>query len=81
MMHIRARVRFTPGQLKKKVNQATFKSMNHAAGTIRMTAKRSIRKRKKPSNPGSPPSSPTGMLRRVLRYEVNRDRGEAVIGT
>ncbi len=80
MMHIRARVRFTPGQLKKKVNQATFKSMNHAAGTIRMTAKRSIRKRKKPSNPGSPPSSPTGMLRRVLRYEVNRDRGEAVIG-
>jgi hypothetical protein len=80
MMHVRARVRFTPGQLKKKVNQATFKSLGQAAGTIRLTAKRSIRKRKKPSNPGSPPSSPTGMLRRVLRYEVNRDRGEAVIG-
>ncbi len=80
MMHIRARVQFTPGQLKKKVNQATFKSLGHAAGTVRTTAKRSIRKRKKPSKPGSPPSSPTGMLRRVLRYEVDRQREQAVIG-
>ena len=79
-MDIRARVRFTPGQLKRKVNDATFRSLGQAAGTIRVTAKRSIRKRKKPSNPGSPPSSPTGMLRRVLRYEVNRDKQEAVVG-
>jgi phage gpG-like protein len=79
-MHIRARVRFTPGQLKRKVNDATFRSLGQAAGTIRVTAKRSIRKRKKPSNPGSPPSSPTGMLRRVLRYEVDLEKKEAVIG-
>lgn len=80
MMHIRARVQFTPNQLKRKVKDATFRSLGQAAGTIRITAKRSIRKRKKPSSPGSPPHTQTGMLRRVLRYEVNRDREEAVIG-
>lgn len=79
-MHIRTRVRFESGQIKKKVNQANFRSLGHAAATIRKTAKRSIRKRKKPSSPGSPPHTQTGMLRRVLRYEVDREREQAVIG-
>jgi hypothetical protein len=80
VIQIRTRVRFDKGRVKKKVQAANFRSLGHAAATIRLTAKRSIRKRKKPSNPGSPPSTQTGMLRRVLRYEVNRNREEAVIG-
>ena len=80
MIQVRTRVRFDEARVKKKVQAANFRSLGHAAATIRLTAKRSIRKRKKPSNPGSPPSTQTGMLRRVLRYEVNRDREEAVIG-
>lgn len=80
MIQLRTRVRFNQSQVQKKVQAANFRSLGHAAGTIRLTAKRSIRKRKKPSSPGSPPHTQTGMLRRVIRYEVNRDREEAVIG-
>ena len=80
VIQIRTHVRFSQGPVQKKVQTANFRSLGHAAGTIRLTAKRSIRKRKKPSSPGSPPHTQTGMLRRVIRYEVNRDREEAVIG-
>jgi len=79
-MHIRARVRFDANRVKKKVDQASFKSLSHAGGTIRKTAYRSIRKRKNPSRPGSPPSSPTGRLRRSFRYEVDRRTPGVVIG-
>ncbi|QDT10732.1 hypothetical protein [Planctomycetes bacterium K23_9] len=80
MIRIRTRVRFDSGQVKKKVNTANFRSLGQAAGAIRLTAKRSIRKRKKSSSPGSPPHTQTGMLRRVLRYEVDRVREQAFIG-
>jgi hypothetical protein len=79
-MHIRTRVRFDANRVKKKVDQANFRSLGHAGGTIRKTAYRSIRKRKKPSLPGSPPSSPTGRLRRSFRYEVERQTPGVVIG-
>ncbi|XZE55816.1 hypothetical protein SH139x_001843 [Planctomycetaceae bacterium SH139] len=80
MMHIRTRVRFNANRVKKKVDQASFNSLGHAGGAIRKTAYRSIRKRKNPSQPGSPPSSPTGRLRRSFRYEVDRRAPGVVIG-
>jgi hypothetical protein len=79
-MHIHARVRLNANRVKKKVDQANFRSLGHAGGTIRKTAYRSIRRRKNPSRPGSPPSSPTGRLRRSFRYEVDRRASGVVIG-
>lgn len=79
-MHIRTRVRLDAARVKKKADQASFKSLGHAGGTIRKTAYRSIRKRKNPSRPGSPPSSPTGRLRRSFRYEVDRRTPGVVVG-
>ena len=77
---VRIRVRFNANRVKKKVDQASFKSLGHAGGAIRKTAYRSVRKRKTPSRPGSPPSSPTGRLRRSFRYEVDRQGPGVVIG-
>ena len=50
------------------------------AAAIRLTARRSIRRRKKPSRPGSPPHTQTGRLKRSIRYEVDKATPDVVIG-
>ena len=80
MIHLRTRVRFNANRVKRKVDQASFKSLGHAGGAIRKTAYRSIRKRKKPSRPGTPPHTQTGRLKRSIRYEVDRRSPGVVIG-
>lgn len=66
--------------VKRAVKRANIQSLSHAGGAIRLTAVRSIRRRKKPSKPGTPPHSPTGKLRRAIRYAVDHVREEVVIG-
>lgn len=80
LVRIRAHSRFDQKRLKKKVDEGTFRSLGHAGAAIRLTARRSIRRRKKPSSPGSPPNTPTGHLKRVLRYDVDQENAEVVIG-
>ncbi len=50
MIKITVRTQFDKQKLKKKAETATFTSLREAGGAIRKTAKRSIRKRKKPSS-------------------------------
>ena len=71
-------MRLDQAKLKRKASQATFRSLGHAGGAIRLTARRSIRRRKKPSGPGQPPHTQTGRLKRSIRYEVSGD--QVVIG-
>lgn len=78
LVRAKTTVRMTPEQLKKKAAAGSFRSLGHAAGAVRLTAKRSIRKRKKASQPGSPPHTQSGNLKRSIRYEVTKD--DAVIG-
>ena len=80
MLSLNVRTRFDAQTLRRKVNDATFRSLGHAGGAIRLTARRSIRRNKKPSSPGMPPHTPTGMLKRVIRYEVNSSKDNVVIG-
>ncbi len=80
MIKITVRTQFDKQKLKKKAETATFTSLREAGGAIRKTAKRSIRKRKKPSSPGSPPHTQTGMLRRVIRYDISNNRTVVAIG-
>jgi len=68
MIKITVRTQFDKQKLKKKAETATFTSLSEAGGAVRKTAKRSIRKRKKASKPGSPPHTQTGMLKRVIRF-------------
>jgi hypothetical protein len=80
MIRLTVRTQFDKRKLKKKVETATFTSISEAGGAIRKTASRSIRKRKNSSKPGSPPNTQTGMLRRVIRYEVTNNKTEVIIG-
>ena len=80
MFGITVQTRFDATTLRRKVNEATFRSLGHAGGAIRLTARRSIRRNKKPSHPGSAPHTQTGMLKRVIRYEVSTDKDSVVIG-
>jgi hypothetical protein len=80
MITITVRTQFDKNKLKKKAETANFTSLRHAGGAIGKTAKFSIRRRKKPSKPGSPPHTQTGMLRRVIRYDVSRNKTEVAIG-
>ena len=80
MIGFHVRTRSYTELVRKRAKNATFRNLTHAAATLRITARRSLRKRKKPSAPGQPPSSPTGRLRRSILYAVDRRRDYAVIG-
>jgi hypothetical protein len=80
MIRLSVRTQFDSRKLQRKTEQATFRSLRHAGGAIRLTARRSIRRRKKPSQPGTPPHTPTGHLKRVFRYEVSTDKTNVRIG-
>jgi hypothetical protein len=56
--------------VKKQAQGGILRSIQHAAASLRLIVRRSIRRRKKPSSPGTPPSSPTGRLRESIRYEL-----------
>ncbi len=56
------------------------KFMGRFGGYTRSTARRSIRKRKKSSRVGSPPSSHEGSLRRLIFFGYDRQRNSVVIG-
>lgn len=77
-MHCRSR--FDAEKVKRKANQGTFKSLNHAAAAIRMTARRSIRRSARKSLSGTPPHTRRGLLKRALLYKVEKTRLSAVIG-
>lgn len=47
---------------------------------IRTIARRSIRKRKRPSNPGDPPTSRTGLLKNFLFYSWDPSTQSVVVG-
>lgn len=63
-----------------KAKQGNFKSLGHAGAAIRLTAKRSIRKRKKASPEGQPPSTRRGQLRGAIMFDVEKQKDLVVIG-
>jgi len=54
--------------------------LNRAGATVRLVARRSIRKRKGISQPGSPPSSHAGGLKRGIMYGYDSARQTVVAG-
>lgn len=60
-----------------------LKNIQHAAGALRLTAARSIRKRRGPSAPGTPPHTHAEGrpgLRKAIAYAVEQGKLSAVIG-
>jgi hypothetical protein len=62
------------------VDRATRKVLSAFGAFVRTAAKHSIRKRKAVSQPGSPPSSHVGTLRRLIFFGYDPARKSVVIG-
>ena len=80
MIGIYVRTEDRSQQVKRKVKDANFRNLGHAGAAIRLTARRSIRRSKKPSRPGTPPNTRGGQLRRAIVYAVERREERVVIG-
>jgi hypothetical protein len=80
MIRMRGRSRFDARKVRKKAEAGTFRSLNHAAAAIRLTARRSIRRSPKESSAGTPPHTRRGLLKRSLLYNVDKAKMRAVIG-
>ena len=66
--------------VKRKARDGSIKSLGHAGAVIRLIARRSIRKRKGRSQPGTAPHSRQGALRRAIVYAVEARSERVVIG-
>jgi len=68
----------------KKVQATTTKAerrvLSRFGAYVRQSARSSIRKRKKVSAPGQPPSSHTGLLKRFILFAYEPERRSVVIG-
>ncbi|TWU39323.1 hypothetical protein [Novipirellula artificiosorum] len=80
MIGLRVRIKFDGQQLKKKVKNATFRSLGQAGGAIRLTARRSIKRKKGPSRPGTAPHTQTGNIKRTIRYDVGKQKQDVAVG-
>jgi len=71
---------FDRDKVRKRTDTGTRRVLSRFGAYVRTTAKHSIRKRKRISDPGEPPSSHTGLLRRFIFFGYDRDRRSVVIG-
>ena len=62
------------------VDRATRAVLSKFGAFVRTTARHSIRKRKAVSQPGQPPSSHVGLLKRLLFFGYDTTRRSVVIG-
>jgi hypothetical protein len=71
---------FDTQKVIRAVDAATRKVLSRFGSFVRTRAKTSIRKRKKVSLPGGPPSSHTGLLKRFLFFSYDATAKSVVIG-
>ena len=63
-----------------KVDRTTRKVLSRFGAFVRRTAKSSIRKRKRASSPGQPPSSHSGILKKFIFFGYEPAKRNVVIG-
>lgn len=71
---------FDRQRVTSAVDRAERRVLSRFGAFVRRSARSSIRRRKKVSEPGKPPSSHTGLLRRHILFVYLADRGSVVIG-
>lgn len=80
MIGVKAKTTLDRRKVRMKAKQANITSLGHAGAALRLTARRSIRTRKKASPPGTPPHSRKGQLKRAIAYAVEKSRDRVVVG-
>lgn len=71
---------FDRPKVRRAVDHAKRRSLSRAGAFIRQRARTSIRKRKRSSRAGEPPSSHTGLLRRFILFGYDRRSDSVVVG-
>jgi len=71
---------FDSRHVMNRVDKATRSVLSKFGAYVRRTARRSIRKRKRRSRPGKPPSDHTGLLKRFIFFGYDPDKQSVVIG-
>lgn len=71
---------FDRPRVQRAVDWGKRQALSKAGAFIRRRARSSIRKRKRSSRPGEPPSSHTGLLRRFILFGYDRRRDSVVVG-
>jgi len=66
--------------VRSAVDRTARRVLSRFGAFVRRAAKSSIRKRKRASAPGEPPSSHTGLLKQFIFFGYDRDRRSVVIG-
>lgn len=75
------RLFFDREQVIARVGKARAKFLNRAGAMVRLTARRSIRKSDKTSEPGEPPKSHgEHLLRDKILYALDTSRDDAMVG-
>lgn len=67
-------------KLRQLLDRKAVQALNILGAVTKKEASQSIRRRKRPSKPGEPPSSPTGRLKRTIQYAIEREAKTVVIG-
>ena len=71
---------FTSKAVLSATDRATRRVLSKFGAYVRRSAKSSIRKRKRVSRPGKPPSSHTGLLKRFILFGYDPAKRSVVIG-
>jgi Bacteriophage protein of unknown function (DUF646). len=71
---------FDSKEVMRAVDKGTRKALSKFGAFVRRRAKSSIRKRKRVSRPGEPPSSHTGKLKKNIFFGYDRTKKTVVIG-
>jgi hypothetical protein len=71
---------FSAPKVLGAVNKGERRALSRSGALVRTIAKRSIRKRKKPSQPGQPPSSHSGLLKRFIFFGYDPATRSVVVG-
>jgi hypothetical protein len=71
---------FDRAKVATAVDKGVRKVLSKFGAFVRTTAKHSIRKRKTVSQPGQPPSSHVGLLRKLIYFGYDANRRSVVIG-
>ncbi len=83
MIDFKTETHFTPEAVQIAAEKGNFNSLGHAAASISKDAKQSVKRaaQDKPSRPGTPPHTHRRVFyRRAIRFDVDKQKQEAVIG-
>ena len=77
---VRAKTASRFQRVAKRAKQRSSENLGHAGAAIRLTARRSVRKRKGRSPAGTPPHTHTRRLPRAIKYAVEKAHSVVVVG-